>query len=39
MGMLGSGSNASSGKQISAASEVNDEITLDRVLLEESKEK
>ena len=38
MGMLGSGSNAS-GKQISAASEVKDEITLDQVLLEESKEK
>jgi len=38
MGMLGSGSNAS-GKQISAASEVPDEITLDRVLLEEPKEK
>ncbi len=38
MGMLGSGSNAG-GKQISAASEVKDEITLDQVLLEESKEK
>jgi len=38
MGMLGSGSNTS-GKQISAASEVKDEITLDQVLLEESKEK
>jgi hypothetical protein len=38
MGMLGSGSPAS-GKQISAASEVKDEITLDQVLLEESKEK
>ncbi len=38
MGMLGSGSNTS-GKQISAASEVPDEITLDQVLLEESKDK
>ena len=39
MGMLGSGSNANSGKQISAASEVKEEITLDQVLPEESKEK
>jgi phage shock protein A len=38
MGMLGSGSNAS-GKQIAANSEVKPEITLDQVLLEESKEK
>ncbi|MBA3786451.1 MAG: PspA/IM30 family protein [Acidobacteria bacterium] len=38
MGMLGSGSTAG-GKQISAASEVPDEITLDQVLLEEPKEK
>ncbi len=38
MGMLGSGSNAS-GKQISAASEVKNEITLDEVLLEDSKER
>ena len=38
MGMLGSGSPAG-GKQISAASQVPDEITLDQVLLEESKEK
>ena len=33
MGMLGSGSSASSGKQISANSQVPDEITLDQVLL------
>ena len=39
MGLLGSGSDAGSGKQISAASEVKEEITLDQVLLEESKEK
>ncbi|MGI8787610.1 MAG: PspA/IM30 family protein [Pyrinomonadaceae bacterium] len=39
MGLLESGSNAGSGKQISAASEVPDEVTLDQVLLEESKEK
>lgn len=38
MGMLGSGSN-NSGKQISANSQVPDEITLDQVLLEEAKEK
>jgi hypothetical protein len=38
MGMLGSGSN-SSGRQIAANSEVKPEITLDQVLLEESKEK
>ena len=38
MGMLGSGS-TTSGKQISDKSQVPDEITLDRVLLEESKEK
>ena len=38
MGMLGSGSN-SGGKQISANSQVPDEITLDQVLIEESKEK
>jgi phage shock protein A len=38
MGMLGSGSTAG-GKQISANSQVPDEITLDQVLLEESKEK
>ena len=38
MGMLESGSN-SGGKQISAASEVPDEITLDQDLLEEPKEK
>ena len=37
MGLLGSGSN-SSGKQISAASEVNDSETLDHNLLNESKE-
>lgn len=39
MGMLGSGSSGNSGKQISANSQVPDEITLDQVLLEESKEK
>jgi phage shock protein A len=38
MGMLGSGSN-SSGRQIAANSEVKPEITLDQVLLEESREK
>jgi len=38
MGMLGSGSQAG-GKQIAANSQVSDEITLDQVLLEESKEK
>lgn len=38
MGMLGSGSNAG-GKQIAANSQVPGEITLDQVLLEESKEK
>jgi len=38
MGMLESGSNAG-GKQISAASEVPDETTLDQVLIEEPKEK
>ena len=38
MGMLGSGSN-NSGKQISANSQVPDDITLDQVLLEEAKEK
>jgi phage shock protein A len=38
MGMLGSGSN-SGGRQIAANSEVKPEITLDQVLLEESKEK
>jgi phage shock protein A len=38
MGMLGSGSPAG-GKQIAANSQVKDEITLDQVLLEESKEK
>jgi phage shock protein A len=39
MGMLGSGSANASGKQISDKSQVPDEITLDQVLLEESKEK
>ncbi len=38
MGLLGSGSASTSGKQISANSQVPDEITLDQVLLEESKE-
>jgi hypothetical protein len=38
MGMLGSGSNAG-GKQIASNSQVPDEITLDQVLLEDSKEK
>jgi phage shock protein A len=38
MGLLGSGSNAG-GKQISANSTVKDEITLDQVLLEDSKER
>ena len=38
MGMLGSGSNTG-GKQISDKSQVPDEVTLDQVLLEESKEK
>ncbi len=38
MGMLGSGSGAG-GKQISAGSQVPDEITLDQVLLEDAKEK
>lgn len=39
MGMLGSGSGAAGGKQISDKSQVPDEITLDQVLLEDSKEK
>ena len=39
MGMLGSGSGTTGGKQISANSQVPDNITLDQVLLEESKEK
>lgn len=39
MGMLGSGSGTTGGKQISANSTVPDEITLDQVLLEGSKEK
>ncbi len=39
MGMLGTGSSQSSGRQISDKSTVADEITLDQVLLEESKEK
>ncbi len=38
MGMLGSGSNTS-GRQISANSQVSDEITLDQVLLEDAKER
>lgn len=38
MGLLGSGANTS-GKQISATSQVPDDITLDQVLLEDSKEK
>ncbi|MDQ6789025.1 MAG: PspA/IM30 family protein [Acidobacteriota bacterium] len=39
MGLLGSGAPSSSGKQISAASEVSEAETLDQVLLNESKEK
>ncbi len=38
MGLLGSGSGNSTGKQISAASEVDESETLDQVLLKESKE-